>query len=106
MDVSSLCVASFHASVPSTVFPSPSTNSASENSSADKNQYKVTCADGKTFTVAFLKPKKGTKGTVKIPGSVTVNHVTYKVTAIAANAFKNQKKIKKVVTPRAFKIFL
>lgn len=65
----------------------------------DKNQYKVTCADGKTFTVAFLKPKKGTKGTVKIPGSVTVNHVTYKVTAIAANAFKNQKKIKKVVIP-------
>ena len=65
----------------------------------DKNQYKVTCADGKTFTVAFLKPKKGTKGTVKIPGSVTVNQVTYKVTAIAANAFKNQKKIKKVVIP-------
>lgn len=65
----------------------------------DKNQYKVTCADGKTFTVAFLKPKKGTKGTVKIPGSVTVNHVTYKVTAIAANAFKNQKKIRKVVIP-------
>lgn len=65
----------------------------------DKNQYKVTCADGKTFTVAFLKPKKGTKGTVKIPGSLTVNHVTYKVTAIAANAFKNQKKIKKVVIP-------
>ena len=25
----------------------------------DKNQYKVTCADGKTFTVAYLKPKKG-----------------------------------------------
>ncbi len=65
----------------------------------DKNQYKVTCADGKTFTVAFLEPKKGTKGTVKIPGSVTVNHVTYKVTAIAANAFKNQKKIRKVVIP-------
>jgi hypothetical protein len=65
----------------------------------DKNQYKVTCADGKTFTVAYLKPKKGVKGTVKIPDSITVNHVTYKVTEIAANAFKNQKKIRKVLIP-------
>ena len=65
----------------------------------DKNQYKVTCADGKTFTVAYLKPKKGVKGTVKIPDSITVNHVIYKVTEIAANAFKNQKKIRKVVIP-------
>ena len=65
----------------------------------DKNQYKVTCADGKTFTVAYLKPKKGVKGMVKIPDSITVNHVTYKVTEIAANAFKNQKKIRKVVIP-------
>ena len=65
----------------------------------DKNQYKVTCAEGKTFTVAYLKPKKGVKGTVNIPDSITVNHVTYKVTEIAANAFKNQKKIRKVVIP-------
>lgn len=65
----------------------------------DKNEYKVTCADGKTFTVAYLKPKKGVKGTVKIPDSITVNHVTYKVTEIAANAFKNQKKIRKVLIP-------
>ena len=65
----------------------------------DKNQYKVTCADGKTFTVVYLKPKKGVKGTVNIPDSITVNHVTYKVTEIAANAFKNQKKVRKVVIP-------
>ena len=65
----------------------------------DKNQYKVTCADGKTFTVAFLKPKKGTKGTVKIPGSVTVNHVTYKVTAIAANAFVSSRLLTPFVRP-------
>ena len=49
--------------------------------------------------MAYLKPKKGVKGTVKIPDSITVNHVTYKVTEIAANAFKNQKKIRKVVIP-------
>ena len=66
---------------------------------SDKNQYKVICADGKTFTVAYLKPKKGVKGTVKIPDSITVNHVTYKVTEIAANAFKKNKKIRKVVIP-------
>ena len=66
---------------------------------SDKNQYKVTCADGKTFTVAYLKPKKGVKGTVNIPDSITVNHVTYKVTEIAANAFKKNKKIRKMVIP-------
>ena len=66
---------------------------------ADNNQYKVTCADGKTFTVVYLKPKKGVKGTVNIPDSITVNHVTYKVTEIAANAFKKNKKIRKVVIP-------
>lgn len=49
--------------------------------------------------MAYLKPKKGVKGTVNIPDSITVNHVTYKVTEIAANAFKNQKKIRKVVIP-------
>lgn len=65
----------------------------------DNNQYKVTCADGKTFTVAYLKPKKGVKGTVNIPDNITVNHVTYKVTEIAANAFKKNKKIRKVVIP-------
>ena len=48
---------------------------------------------------SVMKPKKGVKGTVKIPDSITVNHVTYKVTEIAANAFKNQKKIRKVVIP-------
>lgn len=49
--------------------------------------------------MAYLKPKKGVKGTVNIPDSITVNQVTYKVTEIAANAFKNQKKIRKVVVP-------
>ena len=66
---------------------------------ADNNQYKVTCADGKTFTVVYLKPKKGVKGTVNIPDSITAGHVTYKVTEIAANAFKKNKKIRKVVIP-------
>lgn len=32
-----------------------------------------------------------------IPDTVTIDKVTYKVTSIAANAFKNNKKLKKVV---------
>ncbi len=35
-------------------------------------------------------------GTINIPDSVTVNGTTYKVTEIAANAFKGQKKVTKV----------
>ena len=35
-------------------------------------------------------------GTINIPDSVTVSGTTYQVTGIAANAFKNQKKITKV----------
>lgn len=53
--------------------------------------YKVTG----TNTVAFTKPA-GKKKTVYIPTDITVNGVVYRVTSIAANAFKNNKKLKKV----------
>ena len=53
--------------------------------------YKVTG----TNTVAFTKPA-GKKSSVYIPTDITVNGVVYRVTSIAANAFKNDKKLKKV----------
>lgn len=60
------------------------------------NSYKVTKSDAKTGEVTFAKPKSGIKGTVKVPDTVTIGGITYKVTAIGANAFKNNKKIKTV----------
>ena len=59
--------------------------------------YKVTGTDRKKQTVQYTKPKKNAKGTVTVPSTVKVDGVTYKVTSIAANAFKNNKKISKVV---------
>lgn len=56
-----------------------------------KETYKIT---GKS-TVQFTKTKA--TGTVTIPASIKVNGKTYKVTSVAANAMKNNKKVKKVV---------
>lgn len=45
--------------------------------------------------VAYKAPAKKT-ATVKIPSKVTINGKSYKVTSIAKNAFKNNKKVKNV----------
>ena len=58
--------------------------------------WKVT-KTGKNAEVAYMKPQKNLKATVKIPEKIVADGVTYKVTSIAANAFKGNKKIKKVV---------
>ena len=58
--------------------------------------YQVTSAAGKNPTVVYKGSKKQ-KASVTIPDTVTIDKVTYKVTSIAANAFKNNKKLKKVV---------
>ena len=62
----------------------------------DGASYQVTSAAGKNPTVAYTGSKKQ-KASVTIPATVKINNVTYKVTSIAANAFKNNKKLKKVV---------
>lgn len=58
--------------------------------------YQVTSAAEKNPTVVYKGSKKQ-KASVTIPDTVTIDKVTYKVTSIAANAFKNNKKLKKVV---------
>ena len=58
--------------------------------------YQVTSAAEKNPTVVYKGSKKQ-KASVTIPDTVTIDKVTYKVSSIAANAFKNNKKLKKVV---------
>ena len=58
--------------------------------------YKVTKSDAKNGTVTFTKPNSKVSGSVTIPDTVTIDGITYKITAIEANAFKNNKKITKV----------
>ena len=64
----------------------------------DNNQYKI----GKKNTVTYTGGKKNAK-TVTIPDTVKLNDKVYKVTAIGANAFKNNTKLKKVVVGKNVK---
>lgn len=57
-----------------------------------KTSYKVM----KNNTVEFTK-MSAVSGTVTIPATVKINGKTYKVTSVAAKAFKNNKKVRKVV---------
>ena len=61
--------------------------------------YVVTSKDGKNPTVTYSGNKNNKAKTITVPSTVTVDGVTYKVTAIADNAFKNNKKVTKVVIP-------
>lgn len=58
--------------------------------------YKVIKSDVKKGTVTFTKSNGNVSGSVIIPDTVTIDGITYKITAIEANAFKNNKKITKV----------
>lgn len=61
------------------------------------NKYKVTKSSLENGTVSFVAPGKKNASTVKIPKTVKIDDITYKVTAIEKNAFKNNKYIKKLV---------
>ena len=63
----------------------------------DGSTYIVASGKGKTPTVQYTAPKSTAKGTVTIPAKAKVDGVSYRVTSIADNAFKNNKKITKVV---------
>ena len=66
-------------------------------------EFKVTESDGSeskpsvTLTKLSAKDKKAKK--VTIPKTVTINNVKYRVTGIAAKAFKNSKKLQSIVIP-------
>ena len=58
--------------------------------------YKVTKSDAKEGTVTFTKPNDNISGSVTISDVVTMDGITYKITAIETDAFKNNKKITQV----------
>ena len=63
---------------------------------AGKFKYKVTNATAGKLAVAVQAPKSKTAKSVVVPATVKVQESTYQVTSIAANAFKNCKKLKSV----------
>lgn len=63
----------------------------------DSAYYRVTAADYYgDKEVEYVKPLNKNKTSVTVPYSIQAGGVTYEVTSVAANAFKNNKKIKKV----------
>ncbi|MDD7403867.1 MAG: cellulase family glycosylhydrolase [bacterium] len=57
---------------------------------------KLKVTSTKSKTVAYQAPKSSKAASVTIPATVKVLGKTYKVTTIAANAFKNNKKVKSI----------
>ncbi|MBQ8199955.1 MAG: leucine-rich repeat domain-containing protein [Lachnospiraceae bacterium] len=75
-------------------------NSTGENTSrssvaTEDAKYEITDEAGQT--VEYTKPKTESALTVTVPTTITVSGKQYKVTSIAKNAFRNNKKLKKVV---------
>lgn len=56
-------------------------------------EYEVTAFDNKKRTVEYKKPVKGNTKAVTVPAVISIDGVSYKVTSIAKNAFKNNKNI-------------
>jgi hypothetical protein len=78
---------------------SPATQQTDATSSViSKNnaKYKIT-TDGSKCEVTYMGSSRKNEKKVTIPASITVNGKTYKVTAIANGAFKNNKKLTSVV---------
>lgn len=102
-----------HPSTPSTQTPAPQTpatpSAPSAPAATEKISANTTVTDAKSnsiykvagnatsgYTVTYVRPTSKKAKSVTIPATVTVNGVSCKVTSIANNAFKGQKKLKKV----------
>ena len=79
-----------------TVTPTPSVSVGTKiTDKKTGNIYKVTSSRSSSRTVAFIGNK--VKTSVIIPTTIKIKGATYKVTEISTNAFKNNRKLKKVV---------
>ena len=84
-----------------TVTPSPSPTPAADDKTPQVGQsvvvkkvtYKILTND----TVAYVKTSVKNPTSATVPATVKISGKTYKVTQISANAFKNKKKLKKVI---------
>ena len=60
-----------------------------------QNAYKVTKSSSKNGTVELTKANKS-KSSITVPSTIAVDGIDYKVTSVSKNAFKNNKKLKKI----------
>ena len=65
--------------------------------------YVITSTDTNNLTVTYVAPTNKSAATLTVPDTVTINGKKYKVTEIKANAFKNNKKLKKITIGKNIK---
>ena len=58
--------------------------------------YMVTSVETKGGTVEYVKSLRNGSSNISVPSTVEIDGISYEVTSIAANAFKNNKKLTKV----------
>ncbi|WP_022762101.1 leucine-rich repeat protein [Butyrivibrio sp. AD3002] len=73
--------------------PAHTVGEAIENGGAS---YTISSVDEGKEAVTYAKPESNKVASATIPDTITIDNKEYKVTEIAANAFKNNKKLKKI----------
>ena len=81
---------------PSAEAPAAKVPAVGTTKTVGKAIYKVTKSDAKNGTVTLVKLTNKNEKKFTVPASVKVDGVSFKVTEISKNAFKNNKKLKQV----------
>ena len=81
---------------PATEAPAAKVPAVGTTKTVGKAIYKVTKSDAKNGTVTLVKLTNKNEKKFTVPASVKVDGVSFKVTEISKNAFKNNKKLKQV----------
>ena len=81
---------------PATETPAAKIPAVGTTKTVGKAIYKVTKSDAKNATVTLLKLTSKNEKKFTVPAAVKVDGVSFKVTEISRNAFKNNKKLKQV----------
>ena len=68
------------------------------------SEYEITASSMEKCTVSYIKNEDSKASTVVIPDTLVINGLSYKVTCIGKDAFKNNKKLKKVKIGKNVKI--
>lgn len=81
----------------------PKVPAKGEKYTVGKFQYKITLAKTKNGTVTLVRPVKKNITSIKVPKTVKIKGITYKVTAISSKAFSKNTKLKTVLIEKNVK---
>jgi hypothetical protein len=81
---------------PTVADPAAGTHKVGDISTDNGSSYEITSVEDGKETVKFLKAESDSASSVAIPESITLGNKTFKVTEIAAGAFKGNKKLRSI----------